>query len=49
VPRTGLSPATAELSRTFRYQRDFSLPASPAELAERSHDPRHATTAVFNT
>jgi hypothetical protein len=26
----------------------FSLPASPAELAERSHDPEHTTPAGYH-
>jgi hypothetical protein len=35
--------------RTFGYGDDFSLPASPAGLAERSHNPDHATPAGLST
>jgi hypothetical protein len=39
VSRTGLSPPMVPLSSGFRYQHDLSLPARPADRAQRTPQP----------
>ena len=49
ISSTGVTPSVPGLSRPFDYDTTFSLPASSAEPAERSHNPAHATPAGYHT